>query len=285
MITISRVAQQTAVVFEVTPATAPRFKASWPARHRKWFAYLLAFTVAIGLWWLLSALHAFPSFALPSPADVYRAFVTTTTSGYLSVTLQQDLLSSVLRVLVAFAGAVVIGTVAGVFMAENKVVFGLIDPFLQFLRPIPPLAFIPLFVVWFGIGELPKVLLILVSTLPIIIINTISGVRGTQRQRIEVAQCLGATRGEILWRVVLPSALPEIFTGMKVGLGIAWSTLVAAELIAAQRGLGWLVEQAGQELQTAIVVVGIIVIGIVGYLMELAIRSLESVVVPWRGKA
>lgn len=278
-------AQQTVVALDMAQIRVPRSRPGWPARHSKWFAYLLALAVAIGVWWLLSALRAFPTFALPSPADVYHAFVTTTTTGYLSVTLQQDLLSSVLRVLVAFAGAVVAGTVVGVFMAENKLVFGLVDPFLQFLRPIPPLAFIPLFVVWFGIGELPKVLLILVSTLPVIIINTISGVRGTQRQRIEVAQCLGSTRGEILWRVVLPSALPEIFTGMKVGVGIAWSTLVAAELIAAQRGLGWLVEQAGQELQTAIVVVGIIVIGIVGYLMELAIRSLEAVMVPWRGKA
>lgn len=247
--------------------------------------YLLVLALALGLWWLLSGLAVFPSFALPSPPAVYSAFISTVTTGYLSVTLQQDLVSSVLRVLVAFGGAVVVGTVVGVVMAESKLVFRLVDPFLQFLRPIPPLAFIPLFVVWFGIGELPKVLLILVSTLPVIIINTVSGVRGTQRQRLEVAQCLGASRADILWRVVLPSALPEIFTGMKVGVGIAWSTLVAAELIAAQRGLGWLVEQAGQELQTAIVVVGIIVIGIVGYLMELGIRSLERAMVPWRGKA
>jgi len=245
---------------------------------------MLALAVAMGTWWSLSVLGVFPRFALPSPGDVYHAFTSTVSTGYLSVTLQQDLVSSVLRVGVAFLGAVLIGTAVGVLMAESRFIFGLIDPFLQFLRPIPPLAFIPLFVVWFGIGELPKVLLILVSTLPVIIINTISGVRGAPRQRVEVAQCLGATRGEILRHVVLPSALPEIFTGMKVGVGVAWSTLVAAELIAAQRGLGWLVEQAGQELQTAIVVVGIIVIGIVGYLMELAIRSLERAVVPWRGK-
>jgi NitT/TauT family transport system permease protein/taurine transport system permease protein len=254
-------------------------------RWRKRSAYLVAFALAVGVWWLLTAVHAFPSFALPSPGDVYQAFVTLTTTGYLSATLQQDLVASLARVGVAFAGAVVAGTVIGVIMAESKVIFGLIDPFLQFLRPIPPLAFIPLFVVWFGIGESPKVLLILVSTVPVIIINTISGVRDTPRQRLEVARCLGATRSQTLRYVVLPSALPSVFTGMKVGVGVAWSTLVAAELIAAQSGLGWLVEQAGQELQTATVVVGIIVIGIVGYLMELAIRSLEAAVVPWRGKA
>jgi NitT/TauT family transport system permease protein/taurine transport system permease protein len=259
------------------------FKAS--KRWRRRSGYAIAFALAIGIWWLLTAVRAFPVFALPSPVDVYHAFVTTTTTGYLSVTLQQDLLASLVRVGIAFVGAVVLGTIIGVVMAESRVIFGLIDPFLQFLRPIPPLAFIPLFVVWFGIGELPKVLLILVATLPVIIISTISGVRDTPRQRLEVAQCLGASRSEILRHVVLPSALPAIFTGMKVGVGVAWSTLVAAELIAAQSGLGWLVEQAGQELQTAIVVIGIIVIGIVGYLMELTIRSLEAAVVPWRGKA
>lgn len=282
---MAAVAQQTALPLQAAPRGAPLSGARPLAKQRKWAAYLLAFAVAVVGWWLLSALRALPSFALPSPPDVYDAFVSTVTTGYLSVTLQQDLISSVLRVLVAFVGAVGIGTLAGILMAESKVVFGLIDPFLQFLRPIPPLAFIPLFVVWFGIGELPKVLLILVSTLPVIIINTVSGVRGTQQQRLEVARCLGATRAEIMWHVVLPSALPEIFTGMKVGVGIAWSTLVAAELIAAQRGLGWLVEQAGQELQTSVVVVGIIVIGVVGYLMELGIRSLEAALVPWRGKA
>ena len=253
-------------------------------RRHKGLGYLAALVLAIGVWWLLSALRAFPRFALPSPADVYHAFVTTTTTGYISVTLQQDLVSSLVRVGMAFGGAVAAGTLIGVLMAENRVIFGLIDPFLQFLRPIPPLAFIGLFVIWFGIGELPKDLLILVSTLPVIIINTISGVRGAPRQRVEVAQCLGATKGEILRRVVLPSALPEIFTGMRVGVGVAWSTLVAAELIAAQRGLGYVVWQATQELQTPIVFAGIIVIGIVGYLMELFVRSLEATLVPWRGK-
>jgi ABC-type nitrate/sulfonate/bicarbonate transport system permease component len=172
--------------------------------------------------------------------------------------------------------------VIGIVMSENRVIFAIVDPFLQFLRPIPPLAYVPLFVVWFGIGELPKVLLILVSVVPVLILNTANGVRNTPGYRVEVARNLGATRPQILRRVVLPSALPDIFAGMKVAIGVAWSTLVAAELIAASQGLGWLIEQAGTQLQTSYVVTGIIVIGIVGYTMDISIRLLERLIVPWR---
>jgi ABC-type nitrate/sulfonate/bicarbonate transport system permease component len=238
---------------------------------------------AVVAWQLISAAHFFPDVALPSPHAVYDSFAHTATQGYLGKTLGQDVLVSVLRILVGFAGAVVLGVPIGLVMAERPVVFRLIDPFMQLGRPVPPLAYIPLFVVWFGLGELPKVLLILVGTIPIIIISTIGGVRNIPQQRFEVARCLGASRRQIFLKVTLPSTLPEIFTGMKVGIGIAWSTLVAAELIAASVGLGWLVEQAATQLQTGIVIAGIIVIGILGYLMELGIRLLERATIPWRG--
>lgn len=245
--------------------------------------YALVILAALGIWQILTAVHAFPAVALPSPEDVYRAFIRVSTLGYLDKTLGQDVLLSVFRVAVGFVGAVVAGVILGLLMAESRLVNRIIDPFVQFGRPIPPLAYIPLFVVWFGIGELPKVLLILVGTTPIIIINTIGGVRNIPAERFEVAECLGASRFQMFFRVTLPSSLPEIFTGMKVGIGIAWSTLVAAELIAASVGLGWLVEQAATQLQVAIVIVGIIAIGILGYAMELCIRAVEHVVVPWRG--
>lgn len=245
--------------------------------------YALVILAALGVWQLLTTFQVFPAVALPAPGDVYRAFIHVWTAGYLGKTLWQDVLYSVFRVGIGFVGAVVAGVILGLLMAESKMVNRIIDPFVQFGRPIPPLAYIPLFVVWFGIGELPKVLLILVGTTPIIIINTIGGVRNIPHERFEVAECLGASRAQMFVRVTLPSALPEIFTGMKVGIGIAWSTLVAAELIAASVGLGWLVEQAATQLQVAIVIVGIIAIGVLGYAMELCIRAIERVVVPWRG--
>ena len=260
----------------------------WPVRPAggKWrrrASYALILAAAVVAWQLISMAHLFPSVALPSPHAVWSSFTMTATKGYLGETLGQDILASVVRIAIGFAGAVVLGVPIGLLMAEQPFVFRLVDPFLQLGRPVPPLAYIPLFVVWFGLGELPKDLLILVGTIPIIIISTIGGVRNIPIQRYEVARSLGATKFQIFTRVTLPSTLPEIFTGMKVGIGIAWSTLVAAELIAASVGLGWVVEQAANQLQTGIVIAGIIVIGVLGYLMELGIRLVERAVIPWRG--
>ncbi len=244
--------------------------------------YVAVLLGSLAAWQLVALSHVFPSFAFPSPASTYDAFLQTLHHGYQGSTLLDDLSVSLERVSIAYVGAVVIGVVLGFSMTQSRAVFTVVDPFLQFLRPIPPLAYIPLFVVWFGIGEMPKVLLILVSTVPVIVINTMNGVRSTPNYRIELARNLGANRRQILTRVIFPSSLPDIFTGMKVAIGVAWSTLVAAELIAASRGLGWLIEQAGTELQTGIVVTGIILIGIMGYLMDVAIRVLEKLVIPWR---
>ena len=257
-------------------------------RNAKWGHRLSTVLVLVGalvVWAALSSAQVFPSVALPTPATVWHSFTMVSTKGYLNKTMGQDVIYSVVRVAVGFVGAVVLGVPIGLLMAQSKLVHRIIDPFLQLGRPVPPLAYIPLFVVWFGLGELPKILLILVGTIPIIIISTIGGVRNIPAQRFEVARCLGAKKHQLFFRVTLPSTLPEVFTGMKVGIGIAWSTLVAAELIAASVGLGWLVEQAASELQTGIVIAGIIVIGILGYLMELGIRLLERFVVPWRGHA
>ncbi|MDE2239902.1 MAG: ABC transporter permease [Rhodospirillales bacterium] len=270
------------------PETGPRSRAV-PAPggkipHAGWLTTTVVLLAAIGLWQLCSVLQLFPPIALPSPAKVWGAFVTLFTIGYGGHTIWVDIGISSLRVAVGFVGAVIIGVPLGLMMARVQVIFRIIDPFLQFIRPVPPLAYIPLLVVWFGIGELPKILLILVGTIPVIIIGTISGVKATPPLRLSVARTLGATEGQIFRHVILPSALPEIFTAARVGIGVAWSCLVAAELIAADQGLGWLVQYAGQALQVAVVIAGIIVIGILGYAMELVIRLAENRSVPWRGR-
>lgn len=262
-----------------SPRMILRGDSKW-TRRASYAAVLLS---AVVIWQIITWLQVFPAVALPGPRDVYDAFISTATNGYLGKTLQEDVLASMFRVTVGFAGAVLLGVPIALLMSESRAVFRIIDPFMQLGRPVPPLAYIPLFVVWFGLGELPKVLLILVGTLPIIIISTLGGIASMPPQRLEVARSLGASRRQIFLKVTLRSALPEIFTGMKVGIGVAWGTLVAAELIAANEGLGWLVEQASNQLQTGIVIGGIIIIGALGYLMEVAIRLLEKVVVPWRG--
>ncbi len=238
---------------------------------------------ALVVWQLVAMAGVFPPFALPSPVAVWKAFVAILRHGYGGQSLSADIGISCFRILVGFVGAIVIGVPVGLLMSRNKVVFDIVDPLLQFVRPVPPLAYIPLLVVWFGIGELPKAILILVGTIPVIIIGTISGVKSTPPLRVSVARTLGASNAQIFRKVILPSALPEIFTAMRVGIGVAWTCLVAAELIAASSGLGWLVQFAGQALQVSIVIVGIVVIGLIGYAMELVIRKIESLVVPWRG--
>lgn len=239
---------------------------------------------AIVVWALLSLFHVFPGFAVPSPLAVWDAFAYTWRHGYLNKTMAGDLFASLSRVTIGFVAAVVIGVPLGLLMAESRIVHSLFDPFLQLGRPVPPLAYIPLFVVWFGLGEFPKDLLIAVGTLPVIVITVMGGVRKVPQLRYDVAKSLGASRRQLFTQVTLPSVLPDVFTAMRVGIGVAWGTLVAAELIAASVGLGWLVEQAANQLQTAIVMATIIVIGLTGYLMELLIRIGEHFAVPWRGK-
>jgi ABC-type nitrate/sulfonate/bicarbonate transport system permease component len=248
-----------------------------------WWLTCVVLIIAVLLWQAVSMAGVFPAFALPSPVAVWQAFVDIARNGYGGQTLVADILISCFRIVIGFVGAVAIGVPVGLMMSRSKIIFDIIDPLLQFIRPVPPLAYIPLLVVWFGIGELPKAILILVGTIPVIIIGTMSGVKSTPPLRIAVARTLGATNAQIFRRIVLPSAMPEIFTSMRVGIGVAWTCLVAAELIAASSGLGWLVQFAGQALQVAVVIVGIVIIGVIGYGMELVIRKLESWIVPWRG--
>jgi NitT/TauT family transport system permease protein/taurine transport system permease protein len=239
--------------------------------------------LSVLIWQAVSMAGVFPAFALPSPVAVWQSFLDIVRNGYGGQSLIGDILISCFRIVIGFVGAVAIGVPIGLLMSRNKIIFDLIDPLLQFVRPVPPLAYIPLLVVWFGIGELPKAILILVGTIPVIIIGTMSGVKSTPPLRIAVARTLGATNAQIFRKIVLPSAMPEIFTSMRVGIGVAWTCLVAAELIAASSGLGWLVQFAGQALQVAVVIVGIVIIGVIGYAMELVIRKLENWIVPWRG--
>ncbi|SAL59142.1 taurine ABC transporter permease [Caballeronia arvi] len=239
--------------------------------------------ISVLVWQAISMAGVFPAFALPSPVAVWQAFIDILRNGYGGQSLISDILISCFRIIIGFVGAVAIGVPIGLLMSRSKIIFDIIDPLLQFIRPVPPLAYIPLLVVWFGIGELPKAILILVGTIPVIIIGTMSGVKSTPPLRIAVARTLGATNAQIFRKIVLPSAMPEIFTSMRVGIGVAWTCLVAAELIAASSGLGWLVQFAGQALQVAVVIVGIVIIGVIGYAMELVIRKLENWIVPWRG--
>lgn len=236
------------------------------------------------LWFVVTTLKIIPELFLPSPAAVWQKFIEVSQQGFMKATLWQHLAESIGRVFSALIAAIVIGVPLGLWMGLNKWVRAVFDPLVELLRPIPPLAYLPLLVIWFGIGETTKVLLIFFSILAPIIISSAHGVISHQKNRERAALSLGATRLQVLQYVILPTALPHILTGVRIGLGVGWSTLVAAELVAADRGIGFMVQSAAQFLITDTVILGIIVIAIVAVSFELFLRWLQKQLAPWYGQ-
>lgn len=240
--------------------------------------------VLLAVWWAVTALQLVSPLFLPAPQQVlHQLVVIASPQGFMDATLWQHLAASLGRILVALLAAVVIGVPVGIAMGLSETVRGLLDPLIEIYRPVPPLAYLPLMVIWFGIGETSKILLIYLAIFAPVTLSTVAGVRSVAQVRIRAAQALGASRWQLLRFVVLPSALPEILTGIRIGLGVGWSTLVAAELIAATRGLGFMVQSAGEFLATDVVIAGISVIAIIAFGLELGLRALQRRLPPWHG--
>lgn len=236
------------------------------------------------LWWAVTTSGLIPALFLPPPSDVLAKFGTLLSSGYMDATLQQHLWASLQRIVLALLAAVAVGIPLGIAIGSYPRVRHLLDPLIEFYRPLPPLAYLPLIVIWFGIGELSKVLLIFLAILAPVLIATAHGVRSVSQVRQQAALSLGASRSQLLRYVILPGALPDILTGIRIGLGAGWSTLVAAELIAATQGLGFMIQSAAQFLITDVVVLGIIVIAVIAFTLELGLRRLQHHLTPWHGQ-
>jgi taurine transport system permease protein len=169
-------------------------------------------------------------------------------------------------------------------MGSSRWVNGIFSPPIQLYWPVPPLAYLPLVIIWLGIGEAAKITLLTLAMFAPIVISAQAGVRAVSPGRIQAAQSLGATRVQIFRHVVLPSALPEILTGLRIGIGGGWSTLVAAELVAATKGLGFMTLSAAQFLVTDVVFVGILTIAALATVFLSALRLLETTLTPWKGQ-
>ncbi|SHF11584.1 taurine transport system permease protein [Kaistia soli DSM 19436] len=241
--------------------------------------------VLLAAWQVSASLALVPSLFLPAPAAVFGQFVAVARDGFVDATLAQHLAASLGRVFAALTAAIVVGVPIGFAIGASPVGRGIFDPLIEILRPIPPLAYLPLVIIWFGIGEPSKILIIAIAMLAPIVIATASGVRAVATDRLNAARALGATRRQLVRHVVLPSALPSVLTGVRIALGTGWSTLVAAELVAASRGLGFMIQSAAQFLVTDVVVMGILVIAAVAFALEALIRLVERWLVPWAGKA
>lgn len=236
-------------------------------------------------WWAATYFGWIDPLFLPAPAAVAEKGWLLATTGYMDSTLWQHLGASLQRIGIALGLAVVTAIPLGIAIGRNRIARGILDPLIEFYRPIPPLAYLPLIVIWCGIGEFSKVLLIYLAIFAPIAIATATGVRTVDPARLRAAQCLGATRAQLVRHVILPSALPDILTGVRIGLGVGWSTLVAAELIAATSGLGFMVQSAAQFLVTDVVVLGILIIAVVAFALELGLRALQRKLVPWHGQS
>ena len=241
--------------------------------------------VVIAAWTLAARLNLISPVFLPSPAAVAHKFVDVSVNGFSDATLWQHTLASLSRVFAALALAIVTAVPLGVLIGLNPTARAIADPLIEFYRPVPPLAYLPLIVIWCGIGEPSKILLIWLAIFAPLTISTQQGVRRVKQSRLRGAQALGATRWQLIRYIVVPSAAADVLTGIRVSLGVGWSVLVAAELIAATRGLGFMIQSAAQFLVTDVVIMGIVVIALIAGVFEWGLRSLQRVLVPWEGHA
>jgi taurine transport system permease protein len=245
---------------------------------------ITAFVLFI-VWFVVSNLGIVKPLFLPTPQAVWEQFWQYLTGAANDKPLWQHLLASLGRVFAAFLLACVTAIPIGVMMGVSRVARGIMDPPIEFYRPLPPLAYLPLIIIWFGIDELPKVLLIFLSCFAPLAMQTRAGIRSATQEQIHAAYSMGATQLQVIRHVMLPAAWPEILVGMRIAIGFGWTTLVAAEMVAASVGLGQMVLNASNFLRTDIVIMGIIVIGVFAYLFDLLMRYIEKKLVPWKGKA
>lgn len=248
-----------------------------------WFS-AISVAALLFVWWLVTKLGLVKPLFVPSPVDVVAKFISVWQNGFTNTSFLSHVLTSTARVFGAFLLACAIGLPLGLAMGMSPLIRGIFDPPIEFYRPIPPLAYLPLMIIWFGIGEMSKVLLIFLSVFAPVVLGARSGVKSAAIEQIHAAYSFGATRWQVMRHVIMPSALPEILTAMRVGIGFGWTTLVAAEMVAATQGLGYMVLSASQFLQTSVVIMGIVVIAIIAFAFDLFMRFLERRLVPWKGR-
>lgn len=218
---------------------------------------------------------------LPSPREVWVGGLDLLESGYNGVTLGQDIASSLIRVFAGFGAGATVGVLLGLAMGSWRGFNAIVEPYIEFLRPLPQLGYLVLLIVWFGIGETSKIMLLFLTALPVAAVAARDGVLRAPQQRLQAARMLGASEFQIFFRVILPSALPEIFIGMRLAIGLVYATLIAAEILAGSDGIGWVVFNAGQFLRADYVFVGILIIGVMGVLLDRGLVMLEKTIVHW----
>jgi taurine transport system permease protein len=270
-------------------AVAPSATPVAPRRRRRILLRLVALAVLYGLWEITARTTRNPTF-IPSPGAVWHQLIVTSTThdgvrGYSGHLLIEHLGVSLRRILIGSAIGVAGGLVVGLVMGTVTWIRVVTEPVVTFIRALPPLAYFSLFIIWFGIDETPKLWLLSIAALPPVAVATASAVLGAPTGLVEAARALGAGRWQAVRDVVLPHALPEIFTGVRIAVGVAYSSVVAAETINGVPGIGGMVRDAQRYSQTDVVVLGLFAIGLSGLLIDALLQIAEKRLIPWRGRA
>jgi ABC-type nitrate/sulfonate/bicarbonate transport system permease component len=237
----------------------------------------IGFIVFMAAWQSLAASGLINPFLLPSPLRLIEALWGLIADG----SLVGHILASLERVFVGFLLAAATGIALGIVTGWSRLVADFVRPVIEAIRPIPPIAWTPIAILWFGVGNAPSYFLVFIGAVFPILVNTFTAVRGIDRTQINAALCLGAGRRLLLTDVLVPASLPIIFPGLRIGLGIGWMCVVTAELIAAQSGLGYMIQQNRVLLQTANVVAGMATIGAIGFAMSALMGVVERRLVGW----
>ena len=243
-----------------------------------WLLPVLAISLIIGgwIWFATNNPHL-----MPNPRQVFERLIRTFTRPVAKATLFGHILASLQRVLLALVCAWFFGIGLGILLGWNRACKAIIGTLFEIIRPIPPIAWIPIIILWFGIDEFPKVLIIFIGTFVPCVINTAAGIAMVDKINIDVGRIFGGNKYQILGQIVIPTALPSIFAGVRTSVSSGWTTMLAAEMIAAQRGLGSLVMRGWQGFDMALVMVGVITIAIVGAFLAFSLAILEKAACPW----
>lgn len=269
-----------------------------PPALSRWLPPALTLALVLAVWTVVAVSDVVePHYLTPSPLEVWDAFVRANTHhrigggvdrvvrGEENYFLWEHLVVSLRRIGVGLLLAVVVGIPLGLLMGTSVLARRLLGPYVDFLRSIPPLAYIGFLVAWFGIYDASKIWLLFLAAFPPIALATLNGVRGVRDAQVDAILTLGASRRQVVTQVTLPATLPDIFSGLRVAVGFAWTTVVAAELVNGLPGIGGLAYLSGTQNKIALSIACIIVIGLTAIALDAIIRIIENSLVPWRGKA
>ena len=253
--------------------------------RRTWIG-LATVAALVGLWFLLTTVTGMVSGArFPSPAEFWLSLTQINTRGYAGAQLPGHALHSVKLVVMGFLAAIAAGVPLGLWMGWSRRVEAMVNPVFLIIRPIPPLAWIPLAILWLGLGDAAKIMVIWFSAFVPSVINSFAGVRNIDRPVIEAARMLGTPRWRLISEVIMPAASPMIFTGLRLSLQASWTTLVAAELVGALVGVGFVLNMAQQDLYPGMILVGMLTVGVLGWATTWVLGQTERRALAWNTAA